>query len=565
MQVQAGCHGPRAFRAQGQTAGTLENVNGGKSGAYESILMQFGCENSRRVDIGNRPMTSISGARGAGRLRLLVATSALWACGHDSSGLFDPEGPAGGTGGTSGGSGGTAGSSSASTATTGAAGDPATGSGGSATTGASSGATGTSGAPGSGGAAGEGGRADAGTPKDSGTMAGSYPFGSHLFPYAPGTILPTGSRTDLDKATSDFYDAWKKRYLVQGCGGYYVATRVDPEPRLVGDAAEITTSEALGYGMLVATIMHGYDPAAQSIFDGMYAFFRAHPSVHSADRMAWEQVDGCGNIDRADNSPDSETGGDLDIALALIMADRQWTSRGNIDYLTEAKKVLAAVQDGDMNASTHLTLLGDWATAVDNSFHDATRPSEGRPAHFRAFASADATWKSSVDASYALVTKMQASATGLLPDFVASAGTSPAPAQPGFLSGPTDGEYALSACLYPWRLGTDFVVSGDARAKSALAKLDAWVRSATADDPAAIVDGYTLAGAKSASATASSWAFTGPFGVAAMVDASNQTWLDAVWKEMVTDHPEADATSAYFGNTIKLLTMIVMSGNWWQP
>src|SRR5262249_45625655 len=144
------------------------------------------------------------------------------------------------------------------------------------------GAGGTTGAGGKGGAAGAAGGeglTDAGPPKDSGTASGPYPFGSHLFPYTPGSIFPTGSKGDLDKATSNFYDAWKKRYLVQGCGGYYVATRVDPEPRIAGDAAEITTSEALGYGMLVATIMHGYDPAAQAIFDGMYAFFRAHPSV----------------------------------------------------------------------------------------------------------------------------------------------------------------------------------------------------------------------------------------------------------------------------------------------
>ncbi len=515
-------------------------------------------------------MMSELGSRGMGRARRLVAISALLACGHDYGGLFDPAGIDIGIGGAGGvvhdDGGASSGGAGGSSTSTGSAGPSSASS-----STAAGGGFGTSGSGGSGGAAGSAGRADAGpSSKDSGVVTHPFPFGSHVFRYAPGTIVPTGSPSDLDRATSDFYDAWKKRYLVQGCGGYYVATRVDPAPRIAGDPTEITTSEAHGHGMLIAAVMHGYDPMAQAIFDGMYAFFRAHPSVHSPDRMAWEQLDGCGSIDRPDNSPDSETGGDLDIALALLMADRQWTSRGSIDYLAQAKKVIAAVQSGDMNGSTHVTLLGDWAMAPDNAFHDATRPSEWRPAHARAFqsASGDGAWKSTVDASYALVAKLQqsyATTTGLLPDFVVSVGIAPAPAHTGFLSGPTDGEYAWSACLFPWRIGTDYVVGGDPRAKSALQKLDAWIRSATSEDPSAIVDGYTLAGAKSAAARGSTWAFTGPFGVAAMIDASQQAWLDAVLKEMVADHPDPDQANGYFGNTIKLLTMIVLSGNWWQP
>ena len=50
-----------------------------------------------------------------------------------------------------------------------------------------------------------------------------------------------------------------------------------------------------------------------------------------------------------------------------------------------------------------------------------------------------------------------------------------------------------------------------------------------------------------------------------MIEAGNQAWLDAIWKHMAVDHPAADTDNAYFGNTIKLLTMIVMSANWWEP
>jgi len=57
-------------------------------------------------------------------------------------------------------------------------------------------------------------------------------------------------------------------------------------------------------------------------------------------------------------------------------------------------------------------------------------------------------------------------------------------------------------------------------------------------------------------------AFVAPLGVGAMVDATNQSWLDALW-ELIVATPLSDG--GYYENTLKLLAMIVMSGNWWAP
>ncbi|HVM97299.1 MAG TPA: hypothetical protein VMT89_12975, partial [Candidatus Acidoferrales bacterium] len=59
-----------------------------------------------------------------------------------------------------------------------------------------------------------------------------------------------------------------------------------------------------------------------------------------------------------------------------------------------------------------------------------------------------------------------------------------------------------------------------------------------------------------------SMAFVAPLGVGAMVDASNQTWLNALW-DLVVNQPLS--SGGYYENTLKLLSMIVMSGNWWAP
>jgi hypothetical protein len=75
-----------------------------------------------------------------------------------------------------------------------------------------------------------------------------------------------------------------------------------------------------------------------------------------------------------------------------------------------------------------------------------------------------------------------------------------------------------------------------------------------------IIDGYSLDGVPHVKDAGPNGCFTGSFGVAAMVDSSNQAWLDAIWKDLA-----ASPADTYYGDTIRLITMIVMSGNWWAP
>jgi endo-1,4-beta-D-glucanase Y len=394
-----------------------------------------------------------------------------------------------------------------------------------------------------------------------------HPFGAHTFGYASGAIFPSGGQSALDAATGAFYDAWKSKYLVQACGAgrWYVATNADGSGGGGMDPNSITVSEGHGYGMLVAALMAGHDPDARSIFDGLYLFFRDHPSVNSSDLMAWNQVKGCADSPNGGN--DSASDGDYDIAFALLLASAQWPSGGTIDYAAEARKVIAAIRTHEVNPTTKLALMGDWATPSDPNFYYGTRSSDFMMDHFRAFraASGDATWGGVVDAHYALVKTMQstyASGTGLLPDFIVTTNATPAPAPPNYLESTDDGHYSWNACRVPWRVGTDFLVSGDARAHDALAKLNAWAANVTGGDPSQFDAGYGLDGSDLSTSLDNELAFVAPLGVSAMTDAANQTWLDAIWK-LVTGQDVG--ASDYYGNSIKLLTMIVMSGNWWTP
>ena len=118
------------------------------------------------------------------------------------------------------------------------------------------------------------------------------------------------------------------------------------------------------------------------------------------------------------------------------------------------------------------------------------------PAHFESFAAitGDTSWRQIRDRSYAIMTSVQnqfAAQTGLLPDFIADAATTPRPVNGGFLEGPRDGEYAYNACRDPWRIATDYVLNGDARSKTIAQKMTTWIRQRTGNDPGAILPGHT--------------------------------------------------------------------------
>jgi hypothetical protein len=319
--------------------------------------------------------------------------------------------------------------------------------------------------------------------------------------------------------------------------------------------------------MIITAYLAGHDPEARAIYDGLFTVSRKFPSYleHREGNVSYaiiENPDGtCAwpKDKKGQNTGDSSVHGDLDYGFALLLGARQWGASGHAE---QAKKTIATIRQWDINPDSRIPLIGDWASlpGEPEEWKTSGKPSNFMLGHFRAFATADdrAFWNETVEKLHALTeitVGKYAPATGLLPLYLRF-GTTPPPAK--MLSDQNAGHFVKEAGMLPFRFAADYLASGDARSKTVLTRMLGFVQRTTGGDPRKIVDGYRLDG--TALASKGSVKFIAPFGSAAIFDAANQGWLDATWKLMLAA-PTGDQVS----DTVNLLNMILISGNWWQP
>lgn len=384
----------------------------------------------------------------------------------------------------------------------------------------------------------------------------THPFPQHV-KYFKGVILPNNVlQIQLDKQVAIFYTQWKNQYIKYAPNtnqAYIWFGEKNSDKQCV--------SEGQGYGMVITALMAGYDADAKKTFDALFRYYRAHPSGRGKNLMAWAQKK---NGSDADNTSASD--GDMDIAYSLLLADKQWGSTGQIDYFGAAKLLIADIMHYEINPITHTVLLSD-AVEHDSKDYFDMRSSDFMPANFTAFykASGDKRWLDVNNACFRLMQTLKEKYSpdaGLLPDFIVGINKNPKPAPPHFLESKYDGCYNYNACRDPWRIGLDYLLYGDKRAKSIGDKINQWIRLTTDNDTYNLSAGYTLAGNDISGRYFEALSFSAPFAVCAMVDAKNQAWLNKLWVYL-NDFKLKDFD--YYDNTIKMLDMIIISGNYWPP
>jgi endoglucanase len=188
------------------------------------------------------------------------------------------------------------------------------------------------------------------------------------------------------------------------------------------------------------------------------------------------------------------------------------------------------------------------------------------PATFKAFykATNNNEWLMLNEKGYAIfkyIQKKYSHVTGLIPDFVQDCNKKPRPAKPHFLESNYDGCYYYNACRVPWRVASDFLFNADPKAKLIAEKITNWLIKHTNADTAQIRAGYYLNGKNIPGNNYYCPAFIGPLAVAAMTDKKYQKWLNNLWDCLVNTNLNENR---YYDNTIKMLCLIILSGNYWS-
>ena len=367
-----------------------------------------------------------------------------------------------------------------------------------------------------------GGDATGGAGSGGETLPSWLATGPHSFPQnkASGACTLT-SAAGASATVQSVYTNWKAAFVTSSGAPSGAMRVVDPQSVRCGSSnvASATVSEGMGYGMLAAVYM-----ADRTTFDGLLAYVNAH--LDAKGLMNW-CIDSGGNT----LGMGSATDADEDIAWSVIMAASQWSSGS---YYATGKSMINAMYGSE--------LAGDGTLGIgDNGSGTMVYPDYFSPAYYRVFAKVtSANWGSIViDRNYTILSAVSGT-DGLVPN---SANTSSLSAT---------GTYGYDSCRAPWRIALDYCFNGEQRAKDYLDKIGGFFNTVGA---ANICDSYDTATGNQGSSCNHNMAFIGPAGVAGM--AGWPTLLDGAFSFGTSSAGD----SAYFTNSLRVVTMLVMSGN----
>jgi endo-1,4-beta-D-glucanase Y len=380
----------------------------------------------------------------------------------------------------------------------------------------------------------------------------TYPFG----------IKPTNhTQAEMNADTLQMWQAWRAKYVVsEGAGGNLRVTKYGPKGT--------TVSEGIGYGMLISVYIARPDNSGRSDFDALYRYYL--DKVKIKDGINYGLMAGLVGGDGVilDNwvAPD----GDIDAAFALLVADQQWGSTGPINYRQGALDIIAQLMQYSINKPSFIVSRGEFESSFTMSSYQIV-------SYFAQFAAAsgDARWLDVVDNGYKMYDYFLNlnPATGLTPYCLYTKGYGPLPyEEKGRAYTGRHYDFSFDACRTPWRVGLDYLWHGTAHSPLARALPDVqtkWAERVTGGDPQMMQSRYTLDG------TPHPKAFTGnqrnmitPMATAAMVDASNQAWLNTLYAWMRQQVPGerfeengASAHANYFEDTVLMINMLIVTGN----
>lgn len=365
--------------------------------------------------------------------------------------------------------------------------------------------------------------------------APKYPFprnGTYAYGTQAGgtTSLGTAIVSETGNEIQTAFNYWKASQL--DSSGIYM--------RVKFDIPTVTVSEGIGYGMMIMVYMDNETNNTQAQFNKLWNYYKAN--LDTSGMMNWRIVEYTFKQGYcSETGCNAATDADLDVALALLLAYKQW---GNANYLTEAKKLIKTIRTHALNGN-HLKPGDIWDPYKNPSYVSL--------AALKLFQEVDsanaATWGSVIDGDMAMVdVNTAASPAGLPSDWCAPSGTP--------VGGKSSLKFGYDAARTPWRMSLGYAWYGTPLAKTINQRMLEWIQGEPISGiPANVKDGYDLDG--NATGKYNVATYVGAMGSAGMVDDTYQDWLNASYSRLRSG---ADGGGYYHGS-LKLLYMLTMSGN----
>lgn len=330
------------------------------------------------------------------------------------------------------------------------------------------------------------------------------------YPYGLSSLA--ADRSDAQQMLITEWEAWKDSFLSKS-----------DSKRVLTDSVN-TYSEGMGYGLLLSVYFN-----EQTLFDDLFEYVESCADFNGL--MNWStqngQVYGAG----------SDASADQNIALALIFADKMWGSDGSVDYKTKASQMLNNIYQYDI--SLGLVKPGDGLNNPRNTSYLV-------PAAYDIFTDFDQSqrWNNVKSNAYNLILKAQNSTTGLVPDWCDVNGTGMS------FNGSSPDTFGYESVELFFNMAVAYSWYGHTSAKTICSKPMSFFKNIGATK---IVDGYKLNGTPTGSYHSDLFVSSA---AALFMTGTDRQAATGFYKECI-----ATKSSLFISNTLRLLTLMYMTGN----
>lgn len=435
------------------------------------------------------------------------------------------------------------------------------------------------------------------------------------------------SRESMDQSVLQYFHQWRNDFyrvyindplkpvgVIEG----HITGNLSGDSGIWKDALCISASEHTGYGMIIFALMAGYPgetgDQCKKDFDSLVRLYLG--LKRNNNLMAWAIPENTQIFNDAllsqniGSLPNSASDGDMDIAYALLLAEKKWPN--DTTHVKSYKQIaLDMINIGIYNdlisPVTNRILLGDWhaegirgAWTPELMFNPyVTRSSDFMIENLKMFkeyadSNKKALFQSAIDECFNIMEAFRVSNnnTGLLSDFITNnytIGTNgkmvftneiiPAPQEIyDALSEPFPiNAYSENSCRVPQRLALDYIHTGDQRSETYLTLLQNFINTKISGSLGPIWsnvrDGYWLNGDEmnwgpdklGSHSGLNALQFASCFISSNVV--SNSISLGTGFSYLSSSHASSDPNveDPYFKDTLSLLNMLMISGNWWSP